>query len=425
MVTISSKKTEEYGNKYIDILLALIVNLIIFSANNKLMAFTKHLSLLGVLVVLFDTYILRRDFSTKINVFKTLILTFMAFLAFSCLFVQSSSYIIDYSLYFIFGLCLIIMNHRKSFYYYFMKIFKVIFWLFIASIFLESISPELFHKIFSFASFGDEAMREKVSGGAVAGLAFEKAYAAFICNLGIGVILAEYVVKKSSKNIVQLLLVMIALMMTGKRTLFIVPIAIILIYVLLYSKNNKFLKLAGAGLAIVLLVLVIYIVVPSAALIINRLLDNGGDLLSGRENFWKYAMEMFRQNPILGAGFMSFNDYVYSRGFRYYGGRWNYQAHNVYIQLLGETGVVGFGIIVSLIVLLIIHTIKSSKNNKNFWNLLTVYWTILFAIYGLTGNTIYYPCQLIILFICIMFVSEEKKIQNIQYITGKRIKLIV
>lgn len=57
------------------------------------------------------------------------------------------------------------------------------------SMFLEAASPDIFHRLFRFASFGDETMRALTSGGAIAGLAFEKAYAAFICNLGLGMIL--------------------------------------------------------------------------------------------------------------------------------------------------------------------------------------------------------------------------------------------
>ena len=134
--------------------------------------------------------------------------------------------------------------------------------------------------------------------GAIAGLAFEKAYAAFICNLGLGMIFAEYICHKSHKYIIQSLIVMVALMMTGKRTLFIIPIAVLLIYVILFSKNNKFIKLAGVGLGITIFIIGAYVLVPGASLIINRIVNSEGDVLSGREVFWNYAMEMFRQNPL-------------------------------------------------------------------------------------------------------------------------------
>lgn len=82
---------------------------------------------------------------------------------------------------------------------------------------LEAASPDIFHRLFGFVSFGDETMRALTSGGAIAGLSFEKAYAAFICNLGLGMIFAEYICHKSYKYIIQSLIVMVALMMTGNK----------------------------------------------------------------------------------------------------------------------------------------------------------------------------------------------------------------
>lgn len=202
---------------------------------------------------------------------------------------------------------------------------------------------------------------------------------------------------------------MIALMMTGKRTLFIIPIVALLIYVMLFSKNNKFIKLAGVGLGISAFIIIAYTIIPEASLIIDRIINSGGDVLSGRENFWNYAMDMFHQNPFFGRGFMSFNDFVFNQGFRYYGERWNYQAHNVYIQLLGETGIIGCGVIITLIVILIIKAISLAKTTSNFWDVLLVYWIMLFGIYSLTGNTLYYPCQLIILVVSILLISNVKK----------------
>ena len=296
------------------------------------------------------------------------------------------------------------------------------FWVFIFSMFLEALLPEVFHVLFGFASFGDVEMRALTAGGAIAGLAFEKAYAAFICNLGLGVIFAEFVANKSYKYIIQSIVVLLALMMTGKRTLFIIPIVILLIYVMLFSKNNRFIKLAGVGLGIIGFVIVAYATIPAASLIIDRMINSDGDILSGRENFWNYAMEMFYRHPLIGEGFLSFNDYVFNRGFRYYGDRWNYQAHNVYIQLLGETGIIGCALIVILIVLVVIKAISMAKENSNFWNVLLVYWIVLFGIYSLTGNTLYYPCQMIILVLDILFVSNIKKIKDVAYKVGKLIK---
>ena len=389
--------------RILEIIIAAVINLIIFSANNKLMMYTKHLSLL-VIILCLGMFILNRNYILKINKYKLMYSLFVIMIMVSCFWVSNINVIWDYSLYLISGVCVIFSDFSKTFYYYFMKNFKTLFWVFIFSMFLEALLPNVFFLIFGFASFGDAEMRALTSGGAIAGLAFEKAYAAFICNLGLGVIFAEFVAQRSYKYVIQSILVMIALMMTGKRTLFIIPIVALLIYVMLFSKNNKFIKLAGVGLGISAFIIIAYTIIPEASLIIDRIINSGGDVLSGRENFWNYAMDMFHQNPFFGRGFMSFNDFVFNQGFRYYGERWNYQAHNVYIQLLGETGIIGCGVIITLIVILIIKAISLAKTTSNFWDVLLVYWIMLFGIYSLTGNTLYYPCQLIILVVSILLI---------------------
>ena len=400
--------------RILEIIIAAVINLIIFSANNKLMMYTKHLSLL-VIILCLGMFILNRNYILKINKYKLMYSLFVIMIMVSCFWVSNINVIWDYSLYLISGICVIFSDFSKTFYYYFMKNFKTLFWVFIFSMFLEALLPNVFFLIFGFASFGDAEMRALTSGGAIAGLAFEKAYAAFICNLGLGVIFAEFVAQRSYKYVIQSILVMIALMMTGKRTLFIIPIVALLIYVMLFSKNNKFIKLAGVGLGISAFIIIAYTIIPEASLIIDRIINSGGDVLSGRENFWNYAMDMFHQNPFFGRGFMSFNDFVFNQGFRYYGERWNYQAHNVYIQLLGETGIIGCGVIITLIVILIIKAISLAKTTSNFWDVLLVYWIMLFGIYSLTGNTLYYPCQLIILIVSILLISNVKKIREVSY----------
>ena len=407
--------------RILELIIAAVINLIIFSANNKLMIYTKHLSLL-VIILCLGMFILNRNYILKINKYKLMYSLFVIMIMVSCFWVSNTNVIWDYSLYLISGVCVIFSDFSKTFYYYFMKIFKILFWVFIFSMFLEALLPNVFFLIFGFASFGDAEMRALTSGGAIAGLAFEKAYAAFICNLGLGVIFAEFVAQRSYKYVIQSILVMIALMMTGKRTLFIIPIVALLIYVMLFSKNNKFIKLAGVGLGISAFIIIAYTIIPEASLIIDRIINSGGDVLSGRENFWNYAMDMFHQNPFFGRGFMSFNDFVFNQGFRYYGERWNYQAHNVYIQLLGETGIIGCGVIITLIVILIIKAISLAKTTSNFWDVLLVYWIMLFGIYSLTGNTLYYPCQLIILIVSILLISNVKKIREVSYQIGKSIK---
>ncbi len=408
------------GTKTLEIIIALLINLVIFSTNNKLMMYTKHLSLF-IIVLCFVLFVSKKDYTVKMNKFIGLYVAFVSILLVGCIWFSSSDGSIDYSIYFISGLDIVLFRFSEIFYRYLLteNLQGSILDIYFFYVFRSGSRRIFFIDCFIFASFGDETMRALTSGGAIAGLAFEKAYAAFICNLGLGMIFAEYICHKSYKYIIQSLIVMVALMMTGKRTLFIIPIAVLLIYVILFSKNNKLIKLAGVGLGITIFIIGAYVLVPGASLIIDRIVNSEGDVLSGREVFWNYAMEMFRQNPLFGKGFLSFNDYAFYQGFRYYGERWNYQAHNVYIQLLAETGIVGFLLMTLLIILMLFKIISVVKEKPVFWNILLIYWIILFGVYSFTGNTLYYPCQLIVLIIIILLVSNIK-VADSSYMVSKR-----
>lgn len=75
--------------------------------------------------------------------------------------------------------------------------------------------------------------------------------------------------------------------------------------------------------------------------------------LSGREVLYEAAWKLFRQNPWLGVGWSG-----YANAARIYTGIEEMTAHNIYLQLLAETGVVGFLIFVTLYICAITRGIK-------------------------------------------------------------------
>ncbi|MDE0019897.1 MAG: O-antigen ligase family protein [Candidatus Poribacteria bacterium] len=57
---------------------------------------------------------------------------------------------------------------------------------------------------------------------------------------------------------------------------------------------------------------------------------------------WGYALEMFWSQPVLGYGPGSFAQSYVNEAFLGYAGQFNLGAHNIYLQTLAETGLVGF-----------------------------------------------------------------------------------
>ena len=71
----------------------------------------------------------------------------------------------------------------------------------------------------------------------------------------------------------------------------------------------------------------------------------GGDILSGRIELWREALNIFLEHPIIGIGWGGFSGYVSDNYRSLHGNVFN--VHNIYLQFLAETGIIGTLVIVS------------------------------------------------------------------------------
>lgn len=114
--------------------------------------------------------------------------------------------------------------------------------------------------------------------------------------------------------------------------------------------------------------------------------------LSERGRFWQVALDMFKENPILGTGLNSFDikfNLSEIRSIKYdFAG-----AHNIYIQLLGETGILGIFFYLGAIFSSFFNGIKAVVVNKEAGRITWIALAIgmILLIYGLSGNVIYQP----------------------------------
>lgn len=118
------------GTKTLEIIIALLINLVIFSTNNKLMMYTKHLSLF-IIVLCFVLFVSKKDYTVKMNKFIGLYVVFVSILLVGCIWFSSSDGSIDYSIYFISGISIVLFRFSEIFYRYLLKIFRALFWIFI------------------------------------------------------------------------------------------------------------------------------------------------------------------------------------------------------------------------------------------------------------------------------------------------------
>ena len=192
----------------------------------------------------------------------------------------------------------------------------------------------------------------------------------------------------------------IALLLTSKRAhlLFGVATLIVVYYVVNPEKRLlKSFKLMMAAVAALIGLNFLMDYVPDIARVFERFQTAGSDNASLlRILMWDRAHSIFNQNPILGIGWYGFR---YKSGLSTLTGA-TAGCHNIYLELLCETGLLGFCVFIMAMASSIVITWK----NINFLShqerdveltsiklALSVSFAIQFFVllYGMTGNPIY------------------------------------
>lgn len=107
-------------------------------------------------------------------------------------------------------------------------------------------------------------------------------------------------------------------------------------------------------------------------LIVNIL---GKDLtFTGRTYIWDYVIKFIKEKPILGYG-KEFSSVRYAKGYNYH----SFHAHNIFLEIIYQTGFVGL-IIISIIIKLIIKKLKEYKKDilaKSIFIFLIIYFVMM------------------------------------------------
>lgn len=404
-------QTKKRKISILEILLIILISLVVFSGSIEPLVQNRNLIYIAMLGVMLLMFLMKKE---KIKVGNTLQIQW--FLVFSFI-IYNLIYSIDRErlytiiLQYIVFTFMIIMIFKKNFYGNLQKIFlficTVLGIIVIITVFNNTFVVENFS--FLYSDYTLKSIEGRTSSNAYSGLLGEVAYSAFVMNIGIALIISKcFSGEKLSKfNFIQLLIFIIGVMLSYKRSLLLIPV-FATIFLFLVSDINKKLK---KGLTFLLIAIGIVIVVinifPETLDTIGRLgnesSENSG--LNGREQLWGYAFDMFKKNPVLGLGFYSYTTYCYSQGFQ-----WDYLTHNIYIQLLGETGVIGFVIFVTFFISLFLKTLKLIKicKDKNELYLInfSLFIQIVFLIYGISGNPLYFPQQMLVYVVAISIIVQ-------------------
>lgn len=137
-----------------------------------------------------------------------------------------------------------------------------------------------------------------------------------------------------------------------------------------HRKQPSRLKDAGIriGLATALVVgLFLGVILLGGEFSINRFIDsvNTDDPTTGRSHFWSVTLEIIKAHPIVGTGLGAFG-VIYTKYDTRNGLFRLEQAHNDYLQVLSDGGIIGAVLALSFVVLLFYLALKRARSKDNF-----------------------------------------------------------
>ena len=120
----------------------------------------------------------------------------------------------------------------------------------------------------------------------------------------------------------------------------------------------------GAGLLIIIAGAVLFLGGGGALFRGFGFEDQQADITSGRSHFWGVAAKIFLDNPIIGAGFDAFG-VAFSKYDTWNGFFRVEQAHNDYLQMLADGGVLAFACVAAFIFLFFRRGLQVINNSTN------------------------------------------------------------
>ena len=259
---------------------------------------------------------------------------------------------------------------------------------------LSMIFPNFYIDIIKFLfpkDISETVINDFLMYGAKAGLTDHYSRNAFFIITGIlGNI---YFYKQNKKNnLIMSGYFLLTLIMIGKRAHFLFLILSIIIFFLIINKNIiKKIKIKNITKILLLFLLAIFlikIIFPNTLNVFTRLLDFE-NISNGRMDLYNRILRLTRENNFFPIGWGQF-----SKSLEY-----NFAGlHNDYLQILCETGIIGFLMIISPNIIFLNYTIIYAKNEKTMLSYLILIYNVFYMLYSFTGlphydfetNLIYY-----------------------------------
>ncbi|KMY52402.1 O-antigen ligase family protein [Peribacillus loiseleuriae] len=173
---------------------------------------------------------------------------------------------------------------------------------------------------------------------------------------------------KGWKHSIGFILCVITSLLTFSRGGIVALLLVVLLYAILASVSKKIKMMTVFLLCLVVLLAAgSFMQVDFNQIILSRITDFSTDGGSGRFELWAQAIHYFMSRPLLGIGAFNFSDY--------YEFEYNEKlfVHNTFLEVLVESGIIGFLLYFSFLLMLIITFIKTKLHKEKPYMVLTLF----------------------------------------------------
>lgn len=331
------------------------------------------------------------------------------------------------------GFALLIFVHGKSDdYYVSIKIILAFSVFYALSVWFQVIFPD-YYRIFLRmmpVPAQERILRLAANGTNYTGFTHNPGITAGYIVTGIMLLTAGWkaIITNINVKIIVMIFLTVSLFMTGKRAHAVFALlALVAAYTIPYHSRVLWKRIFVVAVVALILFLLLFsfwdilIEIP----LFSRINASIRNLVNGtntelRGPLYSLAWSHFREKPLFGIGWGNFRYTVTGTVTR----DTEFEVHNVYLQLLSETGVIGFLLIaiplIALLIITIIHVRRMKEVDKDSWFALLSYslmYQTFFVLYGFTENPLYNPSYLMM-----YFFSVSITLSFIRYVKQQQVK---
>ncbi len=279
---------------------------------------------------------------------------------------------------------------------------------------IQLLFPEFFYKFgrLILNSSWEADARRFASWGMYPGLSYQTGTSATIIAVAIAALMGKIAhgQKEKLNKFLMAVILYVGMILTAKRMLLLISIMIpVALYVFSSYVNRK--KVSKRIMTLILLFIIaiafVMIALPymSNITVVQRFLSSAlnGDFTSGRSVLYQQAWELFLENPIIGIGWGNFSKIAGT------------SVHNVFLQLLAESGLIGLIVFAMISIASFVCTVRALKFSYNENDtikgvlLTSLLVQIVFLLDCITGNPLYeLSLRTVYIFACVVGVGTIK-----------------